>query len=225
MNKQKQNHDGSNVIELYNILDKNKEKFTKATRVMSLLQKQKGLMKKRQSLTNFDEPVLDLHRINGKIETYEKATAGKFIFTHSCGEERFIELRPEDQEIRDYGDKKIRWYSCHENFPFAGWGNPVLDNETVTRGYEMTKATDLKYQERIQGLKNKGKLTWLWVVGGIILAIAFAIMIIPDSFWNRFGNSGVVKSAVNVAPPTVGLLLLKVKNKIRSINERKLKNE
>lgn len=203
------NHDGTLAQELFEHLLEQGEQISKAEKVKNLLTMQKKFLKRKQALTDFKEPVLDLRRRDGKIETYERATAGKLVFTHSNGEERYITLRPEDQGTRDYGDKKIRWYQGHEDYPFADWNNPINDSTAVTKGYEMVDATNLKYQERIQGLKNKGKLTWLWVIGGIILALALAITIIPASFWERFGGTTTV---VQAAPPTAGMLMIKMKN-------------
>jgi len=207
------NNDGTLSQGLLLKLKEKEEKLSKAEKVRSLLTKQRGLLKKKESLTEFDEPVLDLHRRNGNIETYEKATAGKFTFTHSNGEERFIELRPSDQETRDYGGRKVRWYTCHEDRPFAGWENPVVDSETVMLGYEKTKATDLKYQERIQSLKNKAKLTWVWIIIGIaaaIFIIIFAISSFAPELWDRIFHTGkyavqpvVEQVAQNLSKPGV----------------------
>lgn len=212
MTKQKLNHDGSLAIRLKQEIEKHGDKISKAERVRSLLQKQKKLWGKKQSLTDFNEPVMDLHRRNGQIETYEKATQGKFIFTHSNGQERYIELRPSDQCTRDYAGKKIRWYVCHEDRPFAGFENPVVDGESVMLGYEKTKATNLKYEEAIAKLKNKGKLAWLWILLGIALFIAivlFAISNFAPDLWDRMFHTGkyaVQNGGQNV--PTIGVILI-----------------
>ena len=191
------------IQDLIQKLEERGERISKAKKVRSLLQKQKGFLKSKRSLTEFDEPVLFLNRRDGKMDIFEKATAGKFIFDHSTGKPRFIELRPSDQITFDYGDRKVRGYMAHEDRPFAGWDNPIVDSETVMLGYEKTKATDLKYQQKIEELKNAGKMTWLWIVGGLILAIALAIVIIPDTFWDKIFSKGA----------SAGLLFLKIKKK------------
>ena len=206
-----ENNDGSKAVILLQKMKENQEKISKASKVKSLLQKQKTLLKSKQSLTDFKEPVLDLCRRDGKIETYEKATAGKFIFTHSTGEERFIELRPEDQRTRDYADKKVRWYIAHEDYPYANFNNPVLDNETVTRGYEMTKTTDLKYEARIQGLRNKGKMTWVYIIIGI--AIAIAIGAFAYNTWIVPSQILKAKAIQPVVAPGVSAILFYIKKK------------
>lgn len=194
---------------LMEVLKEKGDKISKASRVRTLLQKHKGLMKNKEALTDFKEPVLDLVRRSGQIETYENATAGKFIFTHSNGKERFIELRPSDQYTRDYAGKKIRWYTAHEDRPFAGFEDPIVDGESVMLGYEKTKATDLKYQERIERLKNRGKMTWVWIILGIALAIG--IVIFAYATWLAPAQNA--KAVAQQAPPTAGLILLSLKNR------------
>ena len=53
----------------------------------------------------------------------------------------------------------------------ADWDNPLVDAESVALGYEKIKATDLKYQERIESLKLKSKSAWVWWVIGTALAL------------------------------------------------------
>lgn len=204
-----------NVKELTKKLQEKGDKISKATKVRSLLQKQKGLWKDKQSLTDFKEPVLDLHRRNGKIDTYESATAGKFVFEHSNGKSRFIELRPSDQETRDYGDRKIRWYTAHEDRPYAGWDNPIVDGESVMLGYEKTKATDLKYQQAIERLKNQGKMTWVWIIIGIAVAIAIVGFAYMNWIQPALANKKAVDNSVpqgQTNPPLAGLILLGIGN-------------
>jgi len=202
---------------LMEILKEKGEKISKASRVRTLLQKHKGLLKSKEALTDFKEPVLDLYRRNGQIETYENATAGKFVFTHSNGKERYIELRPSDQCTRDYGGKKIRWYPAHEDRPFAGWENPIVDGESVQLGYEKTKATDLKYQERIARLQNKAKLTWVWIVIGIALAVA--IVMFAWATWIAPAQKAA-NAAAQAVPPTTGLILFSIKRRFKEWNTK-----
>lgn len=206
-----------NINELRDILEKKGEKISKATKVKSLIQKQKGLLKKRQSLTEFQEPVLFLTRQSGIMDIYEKATAGKFMFEHTNGKTRFIELRPSDQVTFPYGDKRVRAYVAHENRPFAGWEEPVVDGESVMLGYEKTKATDLKYQQSIERLKNAGKMTWVWIIIGI--AVAVTIIAFGYNAWIQPALERKAKAAVEVvgsaAPPIAGMFLLWVKNRFK----------
>lgn len=196
------------------------EKISKAEKVRSLLMKEKGLIQTHQKLTDFQEPVLDLHRRNGQIETFEKATAGKFIFTHSNGKERYIELRPSDQETRDYAGRKVRWYTCHEDRPFAGWDNPIVDGETVMLGYEKTKATDLKYQQALERLKNAGKLTWVWIILGIagaiaIVAFAYMTWIQPAQTAKMIAEANLNRSISGTAPPLAGAIIMGIKRRFK----------
>lgn len=195
------------IKELEKKIREKEVKYSKARKVRSLLQKQKGLIKSKQSLTNFEEPVLFLSRRNGITDIFEKATAGRFLFEHSNGRQRFIDLRPSDQQTFPYGDKRVRSYFAHEDRPFAGWDDPVVDSESVMLGYEKTKATDLKYQERIERLKNAGKLTWLWIllgIGGFIVIVAFA--------YNTWIQPSLIAKATAEraqigAPPLAGIIV------------------
>lgn len=216
MEKETKRQEVTSVEDLKNILLAKGERISKAKRVKSLLEKQKGFIKKKQSLTDFEEPVLDLHTRDGKILTYEKATAGKFVFDHSSGKPRFLELRPSDQEKRDYAGRTVRWYTAHEDRPFAGWDNPIVDSESVALGYDKTKATDLKYQERIESLKNKGKMTWVYIVIGI--AIAIAIIGFTYMSWIapaiREDAMNKAKIASETSVPVAGMILMFIRSKL-----------
>lgn len=169
------------IKELKQKLEERNEKISKAQRVTTLLQKRKRLLKDRESLTDFQEPVLFLVRRDGNMQIHEKATAGKFVFEHSTGNTRFIELRPSDQITFDYADKKVRGYVAHEDRPYGGWDNPIMDSESVMLALEKTKATDLKYQTKMEELKNKNKQTWIYIlIGG---AIAFLIVAFAYNNW------------------------------------------
>lgn len=209
------------LIDTINKFKERGDKISKAKRVRSLLQKQKTLMSSKRTLTNFEEPVLFLIRNNGKMDIYEKATAGKFVFEHSSGKSRYLELRPADQISFDYADRKVRGYVAHEDRPYAGWDNPILDSESVMLGYEKTKATDLKYQERIENLKNKGKMTLGWIA----LYIAGAIAIIGFAYYTWIQPALSAKAveqakitAQQVVIPTAGLIWLNIKNKYKKKN-------
>lgn len=199
---------------LIELLEKKGYKISLAEEIKSTIQMQKGLLKKKESLTDFDEPLLFLRRGNGnKVETFHKATQGMFVFEHSNGKNRFIELRPEDQLTFPYGEKKIRVYFADENRPYTGWENPVVDGESTSIGIEKVRATDLKYQSKMEELKNKGKLTWVWIVIG--LAIALAIGAFAYNTWIVPSQIQKAQALANI--PQVGWILLttKIKQKFK----------
>lgn len=205
--------DNTKLVDLLEKLRRRDEKISKAEKVKSLIQKQKGLWKDKQTMTDFQEPVLFLCRRNGITEIYEKATAGKFVFEHSNGQQRFIELRPSDQQTFPYGDKKVRCYFANEDRPYAGWDNPIVDGESVMLGYEKTKSTDLKYQQAIEKLKNQGKMTWVY----IIIGIAIAIMIVGFAYntWIQpaMANKQIAEATARAIPPSAGAILMGLKKK------------
>lgn len=188
------------------------EKLSRAKRIRSLIQKQKGLIKNKESLTDFKEPVLFLVRRGGKMDIYEDATTGKFTFEHSTGNARQIELRLSDQITFDYANRRVRGYVGHEDRPFANWDNPVVDSESVMLGYEKTKATDLKYQERIARLKNAGKLTWVWIILGIAGALAIAGF--AYATWVQPALANKAKADAEIFKPVAGALLMMLKIKL-----------
>ena len=195
------------INELIELIELKKEKTSRATEVRSLLQKQKKLLGSKQTLTNFKEPVLFL-KTGNKIKFYENATAGKFIFEHSNGQARFIELRVSDQCTMPYGDKNVRCYLADENRPYANWESPVVDSESVMLGYEKTKATDLKHQKEIEGLKIKNKKAFIWYLIGF--AAAVFIIMMGWSMWvaPRQEIRAAAKAATKVAPPTAGMIII-----------------
>lgn len=195
--------------DLREILLERGDTLSKASRIRMLIAKQKGFWRAKKKLTSFNEPVLFLTRRSGKIDFYENASSGKFVFEHSDGKQRYIELRPSDQGTLNYGDKQVRCYQAHEDRPFSGYENPINDTESVALSMEKIKKTDLKYQERLASLANKGKLTWVWIILGIAGAIAiigFAYMtwIQPALEKKAIADAQIaIKNA-----PTAGLILL-----------------
>ena len=101
---------------------------------------------------------------------------------------------------------------AHEDRPYAGWDDPVVDSESVMLGYKKTKATDLKYQERIEALKNKGRLTWVYIILG--LAAAFAIGAFAYMNWLQPALANRAKAAAETAPQVGGFVLAFFKYKV-----------
>ena len=196
------------IEDLKRLLIEREEKISKASRIKKLIEVQKGFVKRKKNVTNFIEPVLFLARRDGKLEFYEKATAGKFVFEHSNGQTRTIELRPSDQRTMDYGDVKVRCYVSHEDRPYADWDNPIVDSQDVVLGIERINATNLKYQERMENLKLKSKNAWVYWVLGIALAIVIVMF-----GWAQWGSKIVVKETIeattkggSTAPPVSSII-------------------
>lgn len=132
----------------------------------------KGFLKKKQSLAEFDEPIMILMKNSGKVEFYENATGGKFIFQHSSGEERFIILDQRFMNNFDYGGNSFRGYVCHEDFPTPLPENPIVTTELVAIMYEKVLNDIKKWkveEEKAKALKIKSWAILLAVAGGIFL--------------------------------------------------------
>lgn len=201
---------------LEEVLKKRNYRISRATRVRGLLMKQKKFLGTIKKIIPLKEPVLMLHRRTGRVEYHEDATAGAFPFTHSNGERRFIVLRPSDLEVHDYFGNTFKCYDCHEDRPFAGWENPVVDGESFMRGMEMSKQARMKYEESL--MVQKRKMIWAWFLGIVVLVlgIALAITLIPSSWWDKIFNKETVNTAQN-APPVLGMLVLSARNIYRRI--------
>lgn len=151
------------------------EEITKesyATRKRIIFKKQKRLFKAKQKLAHFEEPILILMRSTGKAEWYENATGGKFTFTHSNKEERFIILDQSFMQTFEYGGNTFKGYICHEDFPTPLPDNPIVTTELVAIMYEKVLNDISKWkveQEKAKALKIRSWAILLAVAGGIIL--------------------------------------------------------
>lgn len=165
--------------------------ISNAKRVYGTIKKIKKGLREVKKLVPLKEPILYLHRRNGRVEVHEGANGNRFIFTHTSGETRYVELRPSDIEVYDYFGNMVRGYDVHEDRPFAGWENPEVDNESYIRTIEMSKQNRLEYEASLLKAQAKVRLTWLWIIGGIILAIGATIALIglffPEFFDKIFG--------------------------------------
>lgn len=201
-------------------LVKRGDKISKAERIKILIKIQKGLVRKYKGMVDFKEPILFLKRRNGDLEFYDNVTQGKFVFTHSDGGERWIEIRPQDQLKFNYGDKRVRCYLGDEDRPFTGQSNSALDSESVMMAVNKINSTKMKYEESLAREKRKKMATWV----KIILAIAGAIVIIifglgtwGQPILEKIGSSGA-KKVVDTSPK-LGLVLLSFANR-KVFNDR-----
>lgn len=173
------------------------QKESQAERRRILFKVHKGLLRKKQKLVEFDEPILILMREGKKAEFYEKATGGKFIFSHSDGDERFIILDQSFMQTFEYGGKVFSGYICHEDFPTPLPENPIVTTELVALLYEKT-LNDIK-KWKIEELKAKKGLRMVWV--WIILAIG-AVIVLILIFKEPTNTTTIIENATNIANNT-----------------------
>ena len=153
---------------------------SRARRIRLLLKKRKGLIGTYQDTKDFEEPCLLLMRRSRKVEFYEKATQGKFIFEHSDGQERAIELNPQFIHTFDYGKRDFRGYVCHEDYPTPLPDIPVVSAEMYQLGIEKT-LNDIK-KWKAEEMKGIGEM-WFKIRLGIAIVIgvlALAKMLVPS---------------------------------------------
>ena len=110
-----------------------KKNNEKSERIRVLLRKYKGLMKSHYKTVQFKEPIVFLIRRNKKVEFFDNALTGRFAFTHSDGDDRFILLEKNMLEF-DYGAKKFRGYICHEDSPIPLPDTPLITSVMIVTG-------------------------------------------------------------------------------------------
>lgn len=152
------------------------EDFTKkesyAERRRILLKKHKKFLRDKEALVDFEGPCLILMRQGKKAEWHEKATGGKFYFTHSDGEERFIILDPRFLQTMEYGGRSFQLYVCHEDFPTALPDDPIVTTELVALMYEKVLQDIRKWkieEAKAKALQLKGWAILAAVLGGIVI--------------------------------------------------------
>lgn len=154
------------------------------------------------------EPVLFLHKRGGKVETWDTVTSGRFVFTHSCGEQRFIDITPEAIEHWEYFGNTFRGIDAHEDIPFAGFKNALISCDEYGKALEILAQNYKRYEASL--LTAQSKLNWSKImpwflgIGAVILTIALAALLIP---WDKiFGSAEpIVQAVVNSTELTPSL--------------------
>jgi len=176
-----------------------KNRQSQARRVKILFKKQKSLFSSYQNMSSFNEPVLFLIRNTGKIEFYEKCTAGKFTFTHSDGKERAIELAPEYLKTFDYGKKMFKGYICDENRSVPLPESPLCTIDAYETG--ITKTLNDLSKWKAKEYEGLGKM---WINIAIAIAIVIGIIVVakimvPNLSLNPFAKKAVQTVIENVS--------------------------
>lgn len=170
------------------------ENQSRAKRIKILLKNYDGRFKSYQDLANFKEPVLFLMRNNRKVEFHDNATQGKFLFTHTDGKERSIELSPQFMHTFDYGKKTFKGYVCHEDYPTPLPEVPVITGDIFGMAIDKT-LNDMK-KWKAEETRAIGDM-WMKIGIGIAIVIgAFAVfkLLFPSAslaFWNSGGKEAV----------------------------------
>lgn len=108
----------------------------------TLIAQQHRLLRRKELLTNFKEPVLVLQRTNGTVELYHNVKEEKFIVPKlKTGQEKHIILGRQYQIDFPYAGKTFKMYWCHEDWAFPHvWGAPqryigdIRDAPVITEG-------------------------------------------------------------------------------------------
>jgi hypothetical protein len=173
----------------------NNENTSKAQLIKSALHMHKSLLKKKQFLTDFKEPVAFLMRRNHNIEFYENASSGYFYFKHTDGDKRNILLTPNRMHSFPYAGRKVRCYILHEDFPLPLPEDPIVSSELITISQQKTMQDFNKYKLKEAQLKQGNIKAWFIGIAVVIGAIALAAVLIPQSFWDNIFHKETVKAA------------------------------
>lgn len=187
----------------------NKEKISQAEKRKMLFKKKEKLFKSYYEPAQFKEPVLILMRRNQNAEFFENATKGKFEFSHSDGETRYIYLTPKYLQSFPYGKKNFRGYICHEDFAIPLPAEPEITAETI--GTVIDKTLNDIRNWKAQEYKAQGAM-WFKIALGIVALIAaytFYVMMTgnnvpvqPTPVINTIKNTSV--QVLNQTPTILG---------------------
>ncbi|MBD3248451.1 hypothetical protein GF336_00210 [Candidatus Woesearchaeota archaeon] len=174
-------------------------KKSDAEKIEGALQMYKGLLKTKQKLTNFKEPLAFLIRRNGEIDFYEKATKGELEFVHSSGDERRIELIPSKLLDFPYADRRVKLYILHEDFPIPiPDSDPVVSSESISISQGKSLHDVDKFKRKAEQYKNASVYKILIAIAIIIFVGAVASTLVP---WERIFNAGAKN------PQSLGLII------------------
>lgn len=140
--------------------------ISRAKKIRILFKKNKGLIKDKEAMTEFKEPVVMLMRRSRAVEFFEDASKGEFIFKHSDGKTRSIYLEPSQQVSFDYGKRKFRGYICHEDYPLPLPEIPIVTADTINMIVEKSMMDLKKLNERAEEIKLK---TYKMLIWGIVI--------------------------------------------------------
>jgi hypothetical protein len=99
------------------------------TQIKTLMTKHKKLIKNKQALTEFKEPIVFLIKGN-KVTFHENITEGTFEYKASNDEIRKVVLDPRYKLSFDYADKGFTGYLIDENHPTPIPTTPILSAES-----------------------------------------------------------------------------------------------
>lgn len=173
-----------------------KTRKSEAKRIQETVLKYKKWHKTKYETTPFQEPVLELLRNTGEIELYEKATAGKFTYTHSDGKERFIILNPRDQYKTGYAERKYKKYICHEDYPTPLPTRPLITTEEMVILEEKTLNDVKKLQAALETATGKK-----WLQFGKTVAIIIGIIALAYIAINMFVPGGTTTMVQQIPNP------------------------
>lgn len=186
-------------------MTQNKEESGKresqAKRVRELIKKQKGLLKAKQKLAEFKEPVALLIRRSGETEFYESVSKGQFPIVHTDGDSRNIEIVPSRQLTFPYADRRVRLYILHEDYPVPLPDDPSVTSELISLSQKKVMQDIDKYKMKADMMKTKNIFTIFIGVALVIGAIGLVLLLTPQHVWDTILKKGVEEATKQNAEP------------------------
>lgn len=159
-----------------------KSKKSKATRINTLLTKQKAFIGSIEKLVPFKEPVLQLIRNNGDVTWHENATSGVFEFEHSNGNDAKIILDPSYIKRFHYAGGVFRGYIADEDSGLP-WDRRVrLDAVSLNNFTNNMFEARAKWEAQLQKAKGNKIYTIAFGIAIVIGVLILGRMLIGDSF-------------------------------------------
>lgn len=148
------------------------------TRIKNLLKKYKDGWKTHQSIIPLSQPVMILIRRNQRVEFHEaqknnELHNAKFIYKHSGGETREIELNDSYLHTADYGKNTFKAYIHHEDWAFPMSPNPITEYKRYMQSINNAMSADLKWKAE----ERKASAKQLMAIAAIIAVIAGGIIL------------------------------------------------
>lgn len=181
-------------------MEQNKIKRVNPTEIKFIYKKYQKLMRQKEELADFKEPIVMLERRDGGVDFYEDAKQGEWEYEHSEGEYRIITLHPKFLKKFRYGKGFFKGYYCHEDYPFPLTADILCPIDTFTVAIE--KALNDMRKWKAQEWEARGNFWWK-VAGGIALLIGVYIlykMLIPS---NTTIEHKVTETIIQNVTPTI----------------------
>lgn len=138
---------------------------------------------KKNIYEDLKDPILEIIRRDGRIETIENAKVGKYKIKHSDGTNRIINLRPSKLLFREdkENERSIKVWVYYEDEIEAYPSEPLEECETINGFVDKVKSATKEFEQ----VEYKGKNEMIWTIAksiGLVFAIIIGLLIVAQWF-------------------------------------------